>query len=414
MKLLIVVVFVLILAPFSGVVAGPACSEYFSISSNAKAELLEGVLQQEIRRTGKPHSSPYLVFNSQAQLRYYEPTPSRVFPSMNTKPQLKFEELYDFGFRTHAEVEVLKRTLGEESLEVVYFPQMGLYQVFRWGAISDIMIDSKTGVIDANEESGLFLLKQLVDGATRPVDSKGARSSKKPLSHGLLFVDLNNLKLLNSTRRAHMAGDEYLSRALDIVKSKLRIGETRTEHDVGFKVGGDEFVFILTDVDAVRIRAIADRITKAVAEDPQLQELFFEPQVEFQSLLQKISALKSFQQLVKNKQLLEFMSHTELWSSFSLAARDRIRKSDQHFRQFIRQYLSSREVTFRMAQYAAVKPGVSVGYKMIRPGMSYDKIYHAADRDMTRKKNEQKEKDYAELPPGTVIKPNLFQLPNFH
>jgi hypothetical protein len=151
-----------------------------------------------------------------------------------------------------------------------------------------------------------------------------------------------------------------------------------------------------------------------VQEDPQLLELFFEPQAEFHSLLKKIDSLQSFAQLSKHKAIFEFLRQTELWSTLSLAAWDRIRKSDQHFRSFIQQYVASTEVALRLAQYAAVKPGVSVGHKIIKPGISYDKIYLAADRDMTKKKNKQKEIDYANLPPDTVIQPSLFQIPDVH
>ncbi|MEA4974016.1 hypothetical protein SDC9_112436 [bioreactor metagenome] len=58
---------------------------------------------------------------------------------------------------------------------------------------------------------------------------------------GILYFDLNNLKLVND-KFCHTAGDELLRR----MASVLRVVCTQTENAKCYRIGGDEFVLILT------------------------------------------------------------------------------------------------------------------------------------------------------------------------
>lgn len=82
-----------------------------------------------------------------------------------------------------------------------------------------------------------------------------AQRHERPLS--VLFIDADHFKLVNDTH-GHAAGDEVL-RAL----TKLILDTVRTE-DVVARIGGEEFVVIVRDIEPVGILAIAERVRSGV------------------------------------------------------------------------------------------------------------------------------------------------------
>ena len=86
-------------------------------------------------------------------------------------------------------------------------------------------------------------------------------SGEAPLTgnYGIVFIDLNGLKIINDIK-GHLAGDEALKKAAALIKEVF-------EGDEVFRVGGDEFLVLVTGcgevdfdirVDTVRTRAQAD------------------------------------------------------------------------------------------------------------------------------------------------------------
>jgi len=78
---------------------------------------------------------------------------------------------------------------------------------------------------------------------------------------GLLFIDLDNFKIVNDSL-GHGAGDEVLmavaNRIAGVLRPKDRVGRS----------GGDEFIVIIPDVtDALQAEVVAERIVSAVGED---------------------------------------------------------------------------------------------------------------------------------------------------
>jgi diguanylate cyclase (GGDEF)-like protein len=73
----------------------------------------------------------------------------------------------------------------------------------------------------------------------------------------LAYLDLDNFKLIND-RLGHAAGDQVLATLVTALQSKLRPG------DVVARVGGDEFVIVLPDVDAVQASPVIDRLREAM------------------------------------------------------------------------------------------------------------------------------------------------------
>jgi diguanylate cyclase (GGDEF)-like protein/PAS domain S-box-containing protein len=94
-------------------------------------------------------------------------------------------------------------------------------------------------------------------------DLNAARRSSRTV--GVLFIDLDNFKLVNDSL-GHAAGDEVLARVADRIASTLR----PTDH-VG-RFGGDEFVVVLPDVhNGPGIEKVAERISAAIATEITVQ-----------------------------------------------------------------------------------------------------------------------------------------------
>lgn len=82
----------------------------------------------------------------------------------------------------------------------------------------------------------------------------------------LLFVDLNQFKSVND-RYGHMAGDELLKLVAERLTLCVRASDTVA------RVGGDEFVILLTDVDADHSQVVIEKINRAMAEPFELGEV---------------------------------------------------------------------------------------------------------------------------------------------
>jgi diguanylate cyclase (GGDEF)-like protein len=80
-----------------------------------------------------------------------------------------------------------------------------------------------------------------------------SRSRRKGYPLTLVMFDLNNFKSIND-QFGHAAGDTVLKAFAEC------LGKIVRETDVAARLGGDEFVMLLTECDAVRARAIVDRL----------------------------------------------------------------------------------------------------------------------------------------------------------
>ncbi|HEX8913465.1 MAG TPA: GGDEF domain-containing protein [Humisphaera sp.] len=77
----------------------------------------------------------------------------------------------------------------------------------------------------------------------------------RPLT--VLMIDVDYFKVLNDTL-GHAAGDDLLRAIGQIIRSTVR------PSDAGFRTGGDEFVVVMDDADAVAGRSLADRLISLV------------------------------------------------------------------------------------------------------------------------------------------------------
>jgi ammonium transporter, Amt family len=94
-------------------------------------------------------------------------------------------------------------------------------------------------------------------------------ATKQKTSVGLLFLDLDNFKIINDTL-GHKAGDELLC---EVARRLIAVSD---QFDVIARWGGDEFVFMMTeDVTESRLAKRAQQILEAMRAPVHLNEQYF-------------------------------------------------------------------------------------------------------------------------------------------
>ena len=105
--------------------------------------------------------------------------------------------------------------------------------------------------------TGLPNLKQL----EQFVDATGVRHLVQKSSFTLLFVDVVDLKQIN-TVHGRAAGDDVLVHVVRHATAGLRLA------DVLFRYGSDEFVALLNDTSAESAQLVGDRIREGIRANP--------------------------------------------------------------------------------------------------------------------------------------------------
>lgn len=92
------------------------------------------------------------------------------------------------------------------------------------------------------------------------------RAERHRSNFGVLYLDLDGFKLVNDTL-GHQAGDKLLQTVANRITSTIRIGDTAA------RVGGDEFVMVLSDVQTPSdCFVVADKLLKAISQDISLSD----------------------------------------------------------------------------------------------------------------------------------------------
>jgi diguanylate cyclase (GGDEF)-like protein/PAS domain S-box-containing protein len=87
-----------------------------------------------------------------------------------------------------------------------------------------------------------------------------ARTQRNGTTAGVLFVDLDDFKIVNDTM-GHSVGDELL------VAAGMRLASLGRASDTAARLGGDEFALLIEDVaDSAGVDAFAERIVRAFGE----------------------------------------------------------------------------------------------------------------------------------------------------
>jgi diguanylate cyclase (GGDEF)-like protein/PAS domain S-box-containing protein len=87
-----------------------------------------------------------------------------------------------------------------------------------------------------------------------------SRARRMGYSLSLMMLDLDDFKRYNDTH-GHLAGDDVLVAVAEILTASIR-----KDTDTAFRYGGDEFVVILPNADEEKVRCVAVRIVRRVAE----------------------------------------------------------------------------------------------------------------------------------------------------
>ena len=92
-------------------------------------------------------------------------------------------------------------------------------------------------------------------GLDRDIARELARADRLDHRLAVVAIDLDGLKWVNDTE-GHAAGDKTLCDLADAMRSSLRRG------DMAYRIGGDEFVLVLTETDSVRDTMAPDMVVK--------------------------------------------------------------------------------------------------------------------------------------------------------
>ncbi|HSF19021.1 MAG TPA: GGDEF domain-containing protein [Vicinamibacteria bacterium] len=91
----------------------------------------------------------------------------------------------------------------------------------------------------------------------RSLETEHQRASRFGRSYGLIFMDLDGLREVNS-RRGHLAGGRVLRHVGDFLANRIR------QIDVPARIGGDEFVIICPETTKKAARLAAERLRQGI------------------------------------------------------------------------------------------------------------------------------------------------------
>lgn len=92
---------------------------------------------------------------------------------------------------------------------------------------------------------------------TRLVSREAKKASRYGRPYSIMMIDIDNLKAIND-RHGHSAGDSLLKMVSGAVSDSLR------DSDIAARVGGDEFLVMLTETDSEEAREAGSRIKTAI------------------------------------------------------------------------------------------------------------------------------------------------------
>ena len=173
-------------------------------------------------------------------------------------------------------------TAGAESFETAVLGRLGDRRIVSWNAtllrdaegLANGMLASGEDITDRRRAEHQITYLAYHDDLTglpnrtllrEHLELALARSRRHGTEVALLFLDLDNFKLVNDSL-GHIAGDQILCRLA------ARLQRVTRETDLLARQGGDEFLLLLTDLEPEGGQAIAETVADHVCEG--LQEPF--------------------------------------------------------------------------------------------------------------------------------------------
>ncbi|MEO8314408.1 MAG: GGDEF domain-containing protein [Pseudomonadota bacterium] len=116
--------------------------------------------------------------------------------------------------------------------------------------------DHLTGLVNRAE-----LLHQMAAACSTLPTVDGGRGA----SFAVLFIDLDGFKAINDNY-GHAVGDEVLQRVADGLR------QATGPEELVARIGGDEFIVLLRDCDALTARTVADQIIAAISREHRIAD----------------------------------------------------------------------------------------------------------------------------------------------
>jgi diguanylate cyclase (GGDEF)-like protein len=142
------------------------------------------------------------------------------------------------------EVRVLKAFLQTSSIiyenMLLYHKMIKLYKIKEQEAITDAL---------TNVYNYRFVQSQ--------IEREIVRSERHSKSFTVALIDIDNFKLYNDTH-GHLNGDEALKLIAQTIKMNIRKSDTLARY------GGDEFVMILPELDAMQSKSLAEKLCNVI------------------------------------------------------------------------------------------------------------------------------------------------------
>ena len=155
-------------------------------------------------------------------------------------------------------------TLAEVSLSTRWVDRLQLLSGWAQFIFTVYLLsESQVRLTDALQVSRV---QAHTDDMTRVWNRKGilqllgrevSRTAREKLVVSVLFVDMDNLKVINDSH-GHAAGDMAILKVADVLVTELR------DSDAVGRYGGDEFLVVLVDPERDRVQLVADRLARAL------------------------------------------------------------------------------------------------------------------------------------------------------
>lgn len=121
-------------------------------------------------------------------------------------------------------------------------------------------IDGLTGLYSVEALNGQTKVEPHTEGLFLKILDEAKRHQ-----HALsaILIDLDDFKKINDTF-GHQEGDVSLKTIAKLILQNMR------QSDFGFRIGGDEFLLLLTETDLLKAKELATRIQKKLSENASL------------------------------------------------------------------------------------------------------------------------------------------------